>query len=107
MDFGPDDMPAPKKFGEFIESSRYMTFHNARGKEDSFKLDRNGFEIVTLPEKERDITTDDKIKEDFMPEVTDVIKKRTGASLVVPFAHVLRRAENGFFAEAGRGHGAL
>lgn len=23
MDFGPDDMPAPKKFGEFIESSRY------------------------------------------------------------------------------------
>lgn len=53
-----------------------MTFHNARGKEDSFKLDRNGFEIVTLPEKERDVTTDDKIKEDFMPEVMDVIKKR-------------------------------
>lgn len=100
MDFGPDDMPAPKKFGEFIESSRYMTFHNARGKEDSFKLDRNGFEIVTLPEKERDVTTDDKIKEDFMPEVMDVIKKRTGASLVVPFAHVLRRTENSFFAEA-------
>lgn len=23
MNFGPDDMPAPKKFGEFIESSRY------------------------------------------------------------------------------------
>lgn len=53
-----------------------MTFHNARGKEDSFKLDRNGFEIVTLPEKERDVTTDDKIKEEFMPEVMDVIKKR-------------------------------
>lgn len=53
-----------------------MTFHNARGKEDSFKLDRNGFEIVTLPEKERDVTTDDKIKEEFMPEVIDVIKKR-------------------------------
>lgn len=26
MDFGPDDMPAPKKFGEFIESSRYSMF---------------------------------------------------------------------------------
>lgn len=23
MDFGPDNMPAPKKFGDFIESSRY------------------------------------------------------------------------------------
>lgn len=53
-----------------------MTFQNARGKEDSFKLDRNGFEIVTLPERERDISTDEKIKQDFMPEVVDVIKKR-------------------------------
>lgn len=53
-----------------------MTFHNARGKEDSFKLDRNGFEIVTLEEKERDVTTDDKIKAEFLPEVMDVIKKR-------------------------------
>ncbi|KAG8167019.1 hypothetical protein KVR01_002708 [Diaporthe batatas] len=91
MDFGPDDMPAPKKFGDFIESSR--------GKEDSFKLDRNGFEIVTLPERERDVSTDDKITEDFMPEIIDIIKKRTGASTVVPFAHVLRRTENKFFAE--------
>lgn len=23
IEFGPDDMPAPKTFGEFIESSRY------------------------------------------------------------------------------------
>lgn len=54
-----------------------MTFHNARGKEDSFKLDRNGFEIVTLPEKERDVSNDDRIKEEFMPEVIDIIKKRS------------------------------
>lgn len=28
MEFGPDDMPAPKKFGDFIESSRYsMSSH--------------------------------------------------------------------------------
>lgn len=54
-----------------------MTFRNARGKEDSFKLDTNGFEIVTLPERERDISTDDRIKEDFLPEVIDVIKKRS------------------------------
>lgn len=54
-----------------------VTFHNARGKEDSFKLDRNGFEIVTLPNKERDVSSDDKIKEEFMPEVIDVIKKRS------------------------------
>lgn len=53
-----------------------VTFHNARGKEDSFKLDKNGFEIVTLPERERDISTDDRIKEDFLPEVIDLIKKR-------------------------------
>lgn len=53
-----------------------MTFHNARGKEDSFRLDTNGFEIVTLPERERDVSTDDRIKEDFMPEVIDVVKKR-------------------------------
>lgn len=54
-----------------------MTFHNARGKEDAFKLDTNGFEIVTLPERERDISTDEKIKEEFMPEVVDVIKQRS------------------------------
>lgn len=53
-----------------------MTIQNARGKEGSFKLDKNGFEIVTLPERERDVSTDEKIKEDFMPEVVDVIKKR-------------------------------
>ncbi|KAI3390228.1 hypothetical protein diail_11843, partial [Diaporthe ilicicola] len=98
-EFGPDDLPVPKKFGDFIESSRHMTFHNARGKEESFELDRNGFEIVKLPEKERDISSDDKIKEEFYPEVVEIIKKRTGASIVVPFAHVLRRTENKFFAE--------
>lgn len=54
-----------------------VTFHNARGKEDSFKLDKNGFEIVTLQEKERDVSNDDKIKEEFMPEVIDIIKKRS------------------------------
>lgn len=53
-----------------------MTFQNARGKEDTFKLDANGFEIVTLPEKERDVSDDNKIKEEFLPEVIDVIKKR-------------------------------
>lgn len=51
-----------------------MTFHNARGKEGSFKLDTNGFEIVTLPEREWDVSTDDRIKEDFLPEVIDVVK---------------------------------
>lgn len=53
-----------------------MTFHNARGKEDSFELDKNGFEIVTLPDKERDISTDDRIKDEFYPEVEEIIKKR-------------------------------
>lgn len=54
-----------------------MTFHNGRGKEYSFKLDRTGFEIVTLQEKERDVSKDDKIEEEFMPEVIDIIKKRS------------------------------
>lgn len=52
-----------------------VTFHNARGKEDSFKLDTNGFGIVTLAERERDISTDDRIKEDFLPEVMDVTRR--------------------------------
>lgn len=71
----PEDMAKPSGLGDFLPSSRYMTFHNARGKESSFEIDKNGFQFYTLPDKERDVSTDEKIKEEFYPEIEEVIKK--------------------------------
>lgn len=67
--------PSPAKFGEWHTSSRFMTFHNARGNEDAFSLEKNGFEFFTLPVKERDVSDDEKIREEYLPEVAEVVKK--------------------------------
>lgn len=73
--FDSKALPPPTKYGEVVESSRMMTFYNARGKEDTFKLDVNGFEIHKLPPKERDISTDEKIVEEYYPETEELLKK--------------------------------
>lgn len=74
-DYQVDEVKPPAKNGDVVPSSRYMTFYNARGKEDQFQLDRNGFQFHTLEDKERDVSTDEVIKAEFYPEVKEIIQK--------------------------------
>lgn len=62
-------------YGEYVDTARMMTVRNARGKEDSFTLDRNGFEIHTLSAKNLDVSTDEKIVEDYYPQMEEFLKK--------------------------------
>ncbi|KAJ4416977.1 hypothetical protein N0V82_006426 [Gnomoniopsis sp. IMI 355080] len=100
MIYTEEDLPKPKHFGDWLPSSRYMTFHNARGMEKVFQLDVNGFEFYRLPDKERDFSSDEWLKAEFYSEMEQILLKVTGASHIFTLGHVLRRTENKFFLEA-------
>ncbi|KAI0373732.1 hypothetical protein BV20DRAFT_962307 [Pilatotrama ljubarskyi] len=67
--------------------------HDARGREDEFSLDTNGFQYVEWPSVERDSAFEDeeRIKEKYYPEVEKILKKVAGAKRVFIFNHTIRR----------------
>lgn len=73
MEYDMEALPAPA-LGGFLPSSRQVTIYNARGKENAFKLDRNGFEFFTLPFKERNASTDEEITGNYYTELGGIMK---------------------------------
>ena len=75
----PDTIPTsiwkPRYVGVPDSYTRKMKIHNIRGKEESFNLDRNGFQFVTLPEKERKTDDDETIVQDYYPELEELSKR--------------------------------
>lgn len=65
----------PRLLGDADEHTRKLTIHDVRGIEDRFELDRNGFQFVELPTKARDVTTDEKIQDEYYPEVAEVLQE--------------------------------
>ncbi|KAI0771220.1 hypothetical protein BD413DRAFT_476455 [Trametes elegans] len=65
--------------------------HDARGHEEDFSLDKNGFQYVKWPSVEKEFDDDERIKEKYYPEVEEILKKVAGAKRVHIFDHTIRR----------------
>lgn len=72
---------------------RLVKIKNIRGIEPSFTISKNGFEIAHLPSKmtKEDWTSEEKRKEIYFTEVSQVLKKVTGAKFVHSYEHMVRR----------------
>ncbi|POS74955.1 hypothetical protein DHEL01_v206651 [Diaporthe helianthi] len=81
----------PRYLGVNNESTRKMTIRNIRGMEDRFSLDENGFKFVKLPSTHRSTDDDETIKTQWYPEISEVIRHLTGASIVHIFNHCIRQ----------------
>jgi hypothetical protein len=64
----------PRHLGSSDGHTRNMKIHNVRGLEDNFDLDHNGFQFVTLPEKERKTDDDQIIVREYYPELEGLAK---------------------------------
>ncbi|KAI4198761.1 MAG: hypothetical protein LQ350_005084 [Teloschistes chrysophthalmus] len=73
-----------------------VTIHDARGQQEQFSLDRNGFQLIkhkTVMQKDH-YTSDENIKNIYYPEVEQMVKEVTGASFVKTIHHVLRHSSS-------------
>lgn len=55
--------------------TRKMTIHDVRNREYGFTLSKNGFQLVTLPKKERHETDPAKVEAEYYPEVEALLKQ--------------------------------
>ena len=64
-----------------------VSIENLRGKEDSVSLDTTGFSYLRAPQKYTSFANDEEIEREYYPESIELVKKITGASMIVPFDH--------------------
>ncbi|GIZ38054.1 hypothetical protein CKM354_000148000 [Cercospora kikuchii] len=65
--------------------------NDVRRQEDNFILDKHGFQLVKSDTAEKTFDDEQRIQTLYYDECAELIKKVTGASLVKPFGHVVRR----------------
>jgi hypothetical protein len=73
-----------------IDDPRDVRIEDARGQENEFTLDRNGFQLVTSPSSVSDFYSDDEVKRVYYPEVERLVKEALGATRVQIFDHTVR-----------------
>ena len=69
-----------------------VTVNDIRGSEESYTLDKQGFQIYNHASKEKDFVDDEQIKAIYYPETEQLLKDATGASRIFIFDHTIRRA---------------
>ncbi len=69
---------------------RVVTIENARGQEEAFDLDRQGFTLRHHASRVGDFFDEDEIATVYDPEIEQLVKDVTGASRVVVFDHTRR-----------------
>ena len=79
----------PRNFGDV---THLVPINDIRGHESEYTLDKNGFQVVHAPSKEKEFKDDESIKTGYYKEVEELLKKVTGAHKVVIFDHTIRRA---------------
>jgi hypothetical protein len=57
------------------EYTKRMTIHNVRALKQKFNLDHNGFQFVTLPERQRNTDNETVIQEQYYAELEELLKK--------------------------------
>ncbi|KAI4657960.1 uncharacterized protein J4E78_006350 [Alternaria triticimaculans] len=74
------------------EYTRPMLIRDVRKANKTFDLDVNGFTFVTLPQKQRvdRHSSEEDVKQEYYPELEEVVKNLTNASTVHIFNHVIR-----------------
>ena len=80
----PPDVP-PRNFGSVTHD---VLIHDARGKESSFTLDEDAFQIIQNqpPSAETSFTDDDSIKKNYYPEIERLLLDNVpGANQVIIF----------------------
>ncbi|KAI0357450.1 hypothetical protein OH77DRAFT_1422309 [Trametes cingulata] len=78
-----------------------VVVHDARGHEDEFTLDKNGFQFVKWPSKEKTFDDEERIKTQYYAETEEILKKVAGAKRVFIFDHTIRRRKPGDPGEEG------
>ncbi|KAK4694614.1 hypothetical protein P7C71_g2998, partial [Lecanoromycetidae sp. Uapishka_2] len=95
-DPGDGSPPAPSYVGkpetyERPSETRAMVVHDIRGEEDKYTLDRTGFQIFQHVSRETAFADEAEIKENYYPEIEEILKSATGASKIFIFDHTIRR----------------
>lgn len=100
----PDDGSKPFNYVEsppegqpqrnFGDTDLPVTIHDIRGQESLYNLDRHAFSTLTTSDSaEKDFLSDESIKENYYPEVENILLKHVpGAKRVLLFDHTIRRA---------------
>jgi len=80
-------------FGDDLHET---TIDDVRGREAEFTLDKDAFAIITNvpPSKETAFTDDESIKQNYYPELEELLLKHIpGSNRVLFFDHTIRRAD--------------
>ena len=83
----PPEGKAPHNLGS---EPHDVTVRDARGREDEFSLDKNGFQFVKYPSVEKEFDDDERIQNVYYPEVEKLLKEVAGAKRVFIFDHTIR-----------------
>jgi hypothetical protein len=73
-----------------IDDPREIRIEDARGREEQFTLDRNGFQLVQAPSSVADFYSPEEVERVYYPEVERLVRETLGASRVVIFDHTVR-----------------
>lgn len=92
----PSALPPGRQSNEVSQGYDGIKIESLRGREDSFNLDENGFQIfqdsgsgVALGSalKYEEYSNSDVVKHRYRAAVADFVKERLGAEQVFPFTH--------------------
>lgn len=82
--------------GHSVNTASYEThevpIRSGRGREGEFRLEEQGFEIITRPTAVQDFRDDEEMRTVYLQEVSSFVKERTGADWVVTRGFIRRRA---------------
>ena len=75
----------------FIQIPVPLTIHDLRGKENSVNLDTNAFEVFTYNGSvQEEFQEGSEAQQTYHKEISDLLKKRLGASRVIIYHHTFR-----------------
>jgi hypothetical protein len=75
----------------FIQAPAHVTIHDLRGKEKSVNLDTNGLEVVKYNGSiQEEFEEGSETQQTYFEEISDLLKKRLGASRVVIYHYAFR-----------------
>jgi hypothetical protein len=73
-----------------IDDPREIRIEDARGQEEKFTLDKNGFQLVKTRSAVTDFYSSAEVERVYYPEVEQLLKKTLGATRVQIFDHTVR-----------------
>jgi hypothetical protein len=86
------DPPAGVPQWNGIDDPHEITIEDARGHENEFSLDRNGFQLVHAPSTVGDFYSAEEVERIYYPEVEKLLRETLGARKVKIFDHTVRNA---------------